>query len=247
MKWVFWNGKIVPSETVLIPFENRGFLFGEGIFTTIRIKEGTPQFLEPHLERFFIQSNALELPQPRISKNEIFELINLHNAHEGNFRLKLIQTHDQEIASIDPYTYREGYPYRLAKMNGFCGHVVANLKSLSYLERRLAKKKGLERGFDDSILICPEGLWLETGSGNLFWREKGVFFYPAKTELYLKGIILNHLIPSLKMEPTFLNPSSEAHLFFCNSLQGVCPVIEVEGIPYPRDLNLEKEAFVLVK
>lgn len=246
MRKAYWNGKIAAVEDVLIPFEDRGFLYGEGIFTTIRIKDGDPQFLDQHLSRFTEQVNQIDLPPPQIDRRAIADLIVLNQALKGNFRLKLIRTPNQEIAHIDPYIFLEGAPCKLLKEQGTGYQTSATLKSLSYLDRKLARDRALSKGYDDSVLTCPLGLWLEAGCGNLFWREKGEFFYPSQTHLYLKGIILSHLIEILQMEPSNENPSPSAFLYYSNSLQGVRPIIEVADFNYSRNFDLEKEWSFLV-
>lgn len=247
MRGVYWNGQIVSSDKVLIPFEDAGFLYGEGVFTTLRVKNGQPCFLKEHLARLKEQSEMLSLPQPKIDHRVIFDLIALNQALQGDFRLKLIRTPGQEIAFVAPYQAREGEPctLRLEPIPHYQSS--APIKSLAYLDRKWARAKAQQEGFDDSLLCCPGGFWLETGSGNVFWHEKGKFYYPSQTNFYLKGIILTRLIESKQMVPAVSNPSREANLYLCNSLHGVRPVVQVQGFPYPRDFDMEKEWPFLVK
>ena len=44
------NGQLLP-ESAGLPIQNRGFLFADGIFETIRIAHGAPLFLEDHHQR----------------------------------------------------------------------------------------------------------------------------------------------------------------------------------------------------
>lgn len=247
MKAVYWNGRIVPESHVLIPFEDAGFLYGEGVFTTLRVKDGQPHFLDAHFERLRKHSLLLKLPDPQIDERAILDLIALNNALKGNFRLKLIRTKGQEIASIDPYASLEGLPCRLRKEPFPFLQSSAGIKSLAYLDRKWAREKAQGEGFDDSVLSCPLGYWLETGAANLFWREGGKFYIPSQTDYYLKGIMLSQLMKVKHMEPAKHNPSEQANLYICNSLHGVRPVTEVQGFRFTRDFDLEKEWLPLVK
>jgi|GEM_PF-4471794 len=241
MKLVYWNGKIVPATEVLIPFDDPAFLYGEGVFTTLRVHQGVPCFLEHHLERLRTQSILLKLPPHQFQNRIISDLIALNGAVKGDFRLKLIRTERQEIAFIDPYICLAGEPCRLRVEENPNFSTLAALKSLAYLERKKVREKGVQAGFDDSIIVCPQRFWLETGCGNLFWHEQGKFYYPSQTHLYLKGIILTRLIKNYEMVPAEENPRPDAQLYFCNSLHGVRPVIQVDARDYSRNFALEKE------
>src|SRR5206468_2548693 len=49
---VFLNGKIVPDDQAVVSVFDRSFLYGDGLFETIRICKGEPFRWEQHLERF---------------------------------------------------------------------------------------------------------------------------------------------------------------------------------------------------
>jgi 4-amino-4-deoxychorismate lyase len=246
MKFAYWNGQIILREKVVIPLDDPAFQYGEGVFTTVRIKNGDPCFFNSHLERLQNQSLILGFPLPQIDRKQISDLILLNHASVGNFRLKLIRSKRQEIAFLDPFTPLEGEPcaLKVEQTPHFLSGSV--LKSLAYLERKRARENAQAEGFCDAILTCPQKLWLETGSGNLFWRENGTFFYPSQTNYYLKGVILSHLIEKMKMEPALQNPSQIAQLYFCNSLHGVRPIVQVDNNFYSRNFDLEKEWLLLV-
>lgn len=241
MNYAYWNGQIIPREKILIPCDDPAFQYGEGVFTTLRIKEGHPQFLQNHLKRLQTQSSTLRLPFPKINPKVIDDLIVLNRAAVGNFRLKLIRSQWQEIALLESYISQEGEPCKLKLNPSIHFSHKSTLKSLAYLERKQAREEAQIEGFDDAIFCCPKGHWLETGSGNLFWYEQGAFFYPDQTNYYLKGIMLAHLIQLKRMVPSDQNPSGKAHLYYCNSLHGVRPIVQIDEMFYNRNFDLEKE------
>ena len=53
------NGKITGQKSAEIPIFNEGFLYGKGIFTTIKVRVGIPLFFERHLSR--LQTSAKQL------------------------------------------------------------------------------------------------------------------------------------------------------------------------------------------
>src|SRR5262245_14826788 len=48
---VFVNGRFVPEEQALVSVFDRGFLYGDGLFETMRILNGRPFRWEQHIER----------------------------------------------------------------------------------------------------------------------------------------------------------------------------------------------------
>src|SRR3990167_8822085 len=50
-KYFSRNGKILPIEDATIPLSNIEYQYGFGVYESIRIANGTPLFLNEHLER----------------------------------------------------------------------------------------------------------------------------------------------------------------------------------------------------
>ena len=61
---VFLNGRFVPEEHALVSIFDRGFLFGDGLFETIRILNGTPFRWQQHLERLQRGAALLQISVP---------------------------------------------------------------------------------------------------------------------------------------------------------------------------------------
>jgi branched-chain amino acid aminotransferase len=45
------DGQLVPSEAAVVPVHDRGFLYGDGVFETLRAEGGRPTFLREHVAR----------------------------------------------------------------------------------------------------------------------------------------------------------------------------------------------------
>ena len=50
-EYIALNGQIMLSEEARVPVDDRGLLYGESVFTTIRCQQGAPVRLERHCER----------------------------------------------------------------------------------------------------------------------------------------------------------------------------------------------------
>lgn len=58
----FVNGRFMPLQEAMVPVEDRGFQFGDGVYEVIRTYRGVPFQLEAHLARLERSARAIELP-----------------------------------------------------------------------------------------------------------------------------------------------------------------------------------------
>ena len=58
---VYVNGTIVPAEDAVIPVYDHGFLYGEGIYETLRTYDGVPFLYDRHVQRLRASAGHLAL------------------------------------------------------------------------------------------------------------------------------------------------------------------------------------------
>lgn len=63
-KYVFINGKLVIESKAKVPVRDRGFLYGDGLFETLRSYGGYTFMLDAHLERLFFSLKVLKYNLP---------------------------------------------------------------------------------------------------------------------------------------------------------------------------------------
>ena len=64
MSLAWWNGRMVPLEEVRLSPADAGFLFGDGLFETLRVDAGRPRDLSAHLDRLFAGLQRLSIAPP---------------------------------------------------------------------------------------------------------------------------------------------------------------------------------------
>ena len=62
--WVYLNDRIVQAERARVSVFDRGFLYGDGVFETVRIHNGRPVWLDRHLARLADSCRQIQLPLP---------------------------------------------------------------------------------------------------------------------------------------------------------------------------------------
>lgn len=250
--WVFLNHQFVLKEKAFIPISDQGFLFGEGVFTTICVNEGVCELFGAHMNRLETHLKELQFPPYLIEKEWIKELIQRNHANQGCWRLKIILTGLREntktkistvLMTLEPYQKS----FSSAKLCFFpeCFESpIARVKSMSYMINRMALQYANNQGYEDAIFRNIEKIILETSFSNLFWIEEGICYVPDHSLPYLKGVFLNSLLKLFSFPVNFVQTkqiSSKAHVYMCNSLLHVCPVVEIEGKKFARDFALERE------
>lgn len=70
----FINGKFTPVEELVLPIDERGHNFGDGIYEVIRVYKGQPFMLDEHLERLEKSAQEIRL-KPEYSIKEINDFI----------------------------------------------------------------------------------------------------------------------------------------------------------------------------
>jgi len=89
---IFLNGRLVPEEQAVVSVFDRGFLYGDGLFETMRVFRGKPFRWEQHCER--LQRGAdflkIKLPfPPEVLRRFADELIAQNNLPDALLRLTL--------------------------------------------------------------------------------------------------------------------------------------------------------------
>lgn len=260
MTIVFWNGRFCPENDVKIAFNDRGFLFGDGVFTTLRLEDGTIEALDRHLNKFEEQCIYLGITPPKIDKRWLTELVAKNQALQGIWRLKILITGGSEdnlrltpnrpvgqlIITLKPYLGISYHPLRLSYYPFPIQSTTSRIKSLAFLERLMIKEYALRENFDDCIVRDAEGFLLETAYANLFWRIREQLYLPNPSLSYYSGVSLGRVIDAAKLCTLDICPikakeiPSDAQVYLCNSLIGICPVTLIEQQSFTRDLYFEE-------
>src|SRR5215510_11776038 len=59
---VFLNGRILPDTEAVVPISDRGLLYGDGLFETLRVQRGRPLWWERHWSRLQEGAAFLRIP-----------------------------------------------------------------------------------------------------------------------------------------------------------------------------------------
>lgn len=240
----FCNGKFIDQEEPCISLNDRGFLFGDAVFTTLKVQDGNPQFFEEHIKRLEGQCKKLGIIPPTFFLNDVQELILKNEALSGTWRLKIIVTGGDDQELYLPLRNHGKLLMTMSQVNYYPKSIVLTifpkaisgplmgLKTLSYLDRLFIMDYAKKSGADDAVTVSKDGYILETAFSNIFWIVGLEVFVPDPDLGFLMGIQLTHQIEEYKkkgykvhfIKTKFEAISKDAQFFVCNAIIGVVPV-----------------------
>ena len=110
-------------------------------------------------------------------------------------------------------------------------HVLDGVKSLSYAANMLAGRLAHERGFDEALLVSPEGRVLECPTASFFWVRGGELLTPPLSDHVLESITRRLIMSTTRAheQPSSLEDLASAEeAFVASSVREVVPVHRIE-------------------
>jgi branched-subunit amino acid aminotransferase/4-amino-4-deoxychorismate lyase len=245
----WWNGRLLPLEEILLDPADAGFLFGDGLFETLRVNAGRPRDVSAHLDRLLagLRRLGIALPEDRCTLGHAVSQV-AKAAPQPVARLRLTVSRGgsagpTRLIMASPYEppaadlYRTGVAAILLPEPRIDSRSpLAGLKSLSYQANRLALQAAEARGAYEALLLNEHGRLAEGSRCNLALVLPDGIFTPPESEGCLPGTVRRRLLEKgvLRERPLTLDDLAGASgLLLMNSLIGVLPVSRVDGREIP--------------
>ncbi|MFE0754122.1 aminotransferase class IV [Inquilinus sp. NPDC058860] len=215
MPWL--NGRLLAAGEAWIDPADRGFTLGDGLFETIRVRDGAAIWLDRHLARLAAGGAVLGIParfDDAALAGACAAVITAEGIEAGVLRLTVSRgTGPRGVlppATPSPTVLIAGHaglppqsPVTLVVARGTCRNQTSPLsrvKSLNYLDAVLARREAAERGADDAVMLNTAGRVTETSIANLFARIDGIWTTPPVAEGALPGIMRAEVLARLGAE-----------------------------------------------
>jgi branched-chain amino acid aminotransferase len=257
---VYWlNGRLVTPAQAVVPLDDHGLLYGDGVFEGIRFYNGQPFRLRSHLERLELSARALmlDLPYERTEMTTaVHEAIEAFGAPEGYIRLVL--TRGTGGLGLDPSRCERPSLFlivdrmTLVSETRQCtgielitastrrpGPTVLDprIKSLNYLNNILGKLEAHRAGADEALLLNDRGYVAEGTAENIFIAHRGRLLTPPVSDGALDGITRGIVLELCVAEGIEAHEQSLApydvhtadECFLCGTGAGLLPVKAVDG------------------
>lgn len=219
---VNFNGTIVSASDNIL-YNNRAFLYGDGIFETVKILDGKILFSEDHYFRLMSGMRIVRMEIPMDFTLEYFEaqMISAAEANNcldsgraritvyrntGGFYLPKDNTISfvihAEILENKMYTVEKpDYEVELFRDFYVTRQLLSAIKSTNKLINITASVFAEENGFDNCLLVNDDKNVIEAIQGNLFMLTGNKLVTPPVTDGCLNGVMRKQILALVrKME-----------------------------------------------
>jgi len=213
---IYLNGQLVPRfEAKLSPFDH-GFLYGYGLFETMRAYNGHIFRLDSHLTRLRCSAESIGLTHSILTTDE------------GKQSLK---------TACVPEKYETGFKAAVSSLRRNSQSPLSRLKSTCYMENILARMAARAAGCDESIFLNEQGYLAEGSTTNVFLVSNGELITPCLESGVLPGITREAVLEiarasHLKATERWVNLNElvEAQeAFLTNSILELMSLVSIEG------------------
>jgi branched-chain amino acid aminotransferase len=200
--------------------KNRGFLYGDAVFETLKIINGKVLFLEDHYFRLMASMRILRMEIPMHFTMEFLEqeILNevLSQGYQNSARSRITiyrksggyylpDTNDIEyeisVSEIEKQLYeieKTNYEVDIYKDFYISKQLLSTIKSTNKIINVTGSIYAHENGFDNCLLLNEEKNVVEALNGNLFMLKDGVLSTPPITDGCLNGIMRKQIIALAK-------------------------------------------------
>ena len=242
---VYVNGRIMKADEAVVPVYDHGFVYGEGIYETLRTYNRVPFLYERHLRRLRLSAGYLQLDVP-LDDATLMKKVEETVAAAGEMQeayirvlvtrgvgeltydvratpaptlVIIVKPADLPSARVD----NDGIKISLVSiLRNHPGSVNPLIKSNNLLNNALAMQEAHRRGGEEGLMCNYRGEISECSQSNFFMVRGGVALTPKSAAGLLEGV-------------------TRAFLFEVGKDVGV----EVrDEVLYPKDLETADEAFI---
>ena len=259
MSEIFYlNGELLPREKAKISLLDYGFLFGFGLYETVRAYNGKTFRLDNHLARLRYSGNRLGIViHTALIREAVNDVIKANGFKQTRLRISVSIGEGSMTPNLDSCKqptiaiiaseykppsrekYQNGYKVMLSSIRRNSLSPVTYLKSANTMENMLARRDARDTGADDAFFLNEKGYLTEAAGSNLFLVKDCILKTPRYESGILPGVTrvvvfelatqLDIKVREANLKLADLLQADEA--FITNSLIEIVPVTIFNGKP----------------
>jgi len=251
---VFLNDKLVNADKACISVTDSGFLWGAGLFETMRSYNGVVFGLRDHLDRLFFSANSLAISHSYTREyitDSIYKLLKANQLTDARLRLTLtggpMAEPDEnrrptllitavKLVPYPPEYYKNGVmvmlcPFRQNPSDPTYGH-----KTTSYFSRMIALNLAHKKRVAEALWFTVDNRLAEGCVSNVFLVKDSVLYTPPIATPVLAGVTrktICQLAPQNSIEfvekDLYISDVLDAdEILLTNVIMQIMPVTSVE-------------------
>jgi branched-chain amino acid aminotransferase len=263
--FIIFNGSFFPSGAPLLTADSRGFRYGDGLFETIRVRDGRIPLSTYHFERLLNGCHLLGYEPSTIEQipDLVLQLCK-KNGHSLSARVRLTVFRG-EMGENDTAVNYIIQSWPLDGSSGEAGLKVgvfpkgrkacdsfSHLKSNNYLMYSMAAMYARSHGWDDCLVLNSRDRIADSSIANLFYVKGKTIYTPPLSEGCVAGVMRRWLMETLPgagmpviekaVAPEDLIMADE--VFLTNAIRGVRWVENFTGATYGNQVTLTVKKMV---
>lgn len=206
---IYINGTLVPRSEAHISVSDHGFLYGYGLFQTVRAYNGKLFLLDRHIKRLHEAAEVIGLGK-KVAELDLekacLDTLKANELQDARVRLTVTNGDGAALPWVEaggapnivvtavPYTpftaqkYDEGFKVGIASVRRSRQSVVSSMKSINYLLNVMARMETAGRGLDEALLLNDDGFIAEGGGSNIFFVKDSKLVTPGLNSGIIPGV-----------------------------------------------------------
>ena len=207
---IYLNNKIVSASDARVSVFDHGFLYGDGIYETMRSYDGVVFMLDEHIRRLHRSASLIGLRIPKNAagiKAAIHETLKANSLKNAYIRLTVSRGPgpvglDPELCKKPTFViianefkeypkayYKNGIRLIISGTKRNLKEAVnPQIKSLNFLNNIIAKAEAKERGAHEALMLNANGYLTEGTISNIFFISNQILCTPSTNCGILDGI-----------------------------------------------------------
>ncbi|MBL7166064.1 MAG: aminotransferase class IV [Dehalococcoidales bacterium] len=253
---VYLNGFLVSRDDARIAVLDYGFLYGFGLFETMRAYGGHVFRLDRHLDRLLRSAERLGIVvKGEVLESAVTETIRANGLSDARTRLTVSIGEGGVVpdpttcgeptvlvvaGNYQPFSeevYRKGFSAVISSIRRNSQSPLSGMKTLNFLESMLARQEARTAGGDEALLLNERGLLTEASMSNVFLVSNGSLRTPGLESGVLPGVTREAVLElagglgmdAVECDITMNDLTVADEAFLTNSVMEVMPLTEVDG------------------
>ena len=257
---VYINGTLVPRAKAVISVFDHAFLYGYGLYETMRTYKGKYFLLERHIKRLLSAAETIALGQKLAGidlEKACRDTLTANNLESARVRMTVsngasdaapwtsvtdikpnVVVTARPFMPFSPDKYSQGFHIGIAASVRRCRQsTIATMKTVNHLDSVMARMEAAARGLDEALILNDDGYIAEGGGSNVFFMREGRLVTPALNSGILPGVtreVVMELAAGLGIE-TSQGPVGIGMVRKCDEAFVTNAVIEIMPVTEVRD------------
>jgi len=215
-RYVYLNDRLVTKKNAVVSVYDHGFLYGDGIYETMRVYNGVVFMFDEHLERLSRSADLISLDLPKKNediKTAVYRTLKANSHPDASVRISVTRGYGEiglnpdlcekptfiimahQFKEYPKHCREEGVKVMIAETRrNYRKALNPQIKSHNFLNNILARIEAKSGDYFEAIMLNHEGLLAEGTVSNIFFIKHGELCTPSVDIGILDGITRSIII-----------------------------------------------------